>query len=67
MISLHSNILSRNGKKEFTILPFEEFEQLNEIAEKYEDLIILRKAKAEAEKCHLATKSFSEEKKILDI
>ena len=65
MIALHPNILSKNGKKEFAVLPFEEFEQLKEVANKYEDLIELRKAKAE--EYHLPTKHISEVKKILHI
>ena len=65
MIALHPNILSKNGKNEFAVLPFEEFEHLKEIADKYEDLIILRKAKAE--EYHLPTQSISEVKRILNI
>lgn len=65
MIALHPNILSKNGKKEFAVLPFEEFEHLKEVADKYEDLIELRKAKAE--EYHLPTKNISEVKKILHV
>ena len=47
MIALHPNILTKNGKKEFAVLPFEEFSRLQEELLDYEDLKDLRKAKAE--------------------
>ena len=46
MISLHPNILEKNGKKEFVILSFEEFEKIEKALQDYEDLQDLRKAKA---------------------
>ncbi len=46
MIALHPNILTKNGKKEFAVLPFEEFSKLQEELLDYEDLKDLRKAKA---------------------
>ena len=48
MIELHPEILSKNGKKEFAVLPIEEYEALQEFLEDVEDLIDLRKSKEEA-------------------
>ena len=45
MIELHPNILERNGKKEFAILPYEEFENILKVIADYEDLRDLREAK----------------------
>jgi len=45
MITLHTEILKREGKKQFAILPFEEYEMLLECIEDMEDLKDLRKAK----------------------
>ena len=47
MIELHPEYLSKNGKKEFVVLPYEEFEALQELLEDLEDLIDLRNAKLE--------------------
>ena len=42
MIEVHPNILERDGKKEFAVLPYEEFESLMEALSDYEDLRDLR-------------------------
>lgn len=47
MLGLHPNILEKDGKKEFAILPYEEFTQLQEELVDYEDLKELRLAKEE--------------------
>ena len=47
MIALHPNILTKNGKKEFAVLPFEEFSKLQKELLDYEDLKELHKAKSE--------------------
>lgn len=47
MIDLHPEILSKNGKREFVVLPYEEFVALHEELEQLEDLRSLRAAKAE--------------------
>ena len=47
MIDLHPEILSKNGKREFVVLPYEEFEALHEELEQLEDLRSLRAAKTE--------------------
>ena len=50
MIALHPNILMKDGKKEFAVLPFEEFTMLQEELRDFEDLKDLRKAKVNAAK-----------------
>lgn len=48
-ITLHPEILSKNGKKEFVVLPYEEFLALQELLDDVEDLLELRAAKHEEE------------------
>ena len=45
MLKLHPEILVKNGKKEFVVLPFEEFLAMQELLADAEDLLELRKAK----------------------
>lgn len=45
MLKLHPEILVKNGKKEFVVLPYEEFLALQELLADAEDLLELRKAK----------------------
>ena len=45
MLKLHPEILVKNGKKQFAVLPYEEFIALQERLEDAEDLLELRKAK----------------------
>lgn len=47
MLELHPEILEKNGKKEFVILPYEEFLAIQEALEDAEDLRDLRAAKQE--------------------
>ena len=47
MVEMHPQIIERDGKKEFAVLPYEEFLQIQEEIEDYEDLKQLRRAKAE--------------------
>ncbi|MEK7273639.1 MAG: hypothetical protein AAB110_00135, partial [Candidatus Desantisbacteria bacterium] len=61
MLGLHPNILEKDGKREFAILPYEEFAQIQEELIDYEDLKELRLAKEE-EKYSL-TISFEEARK----
>ncbi len=49
MLTLHPNILERDGKKAFAVLPYEEFQSLQKELDQYEDLKDLRAAKAEEE------------------
>ena len=45
MFTLHAEILVKNGKKEFAVLPYEEFLALQERLADAEDLLELRKAR----------------------
>ena len=47
MLTIHPNILERDGKKAFVVLPYEEFVMIEEELQEYEDLKELRAAKAE--------------------
>jgi hypothetical protein len=49
MVSLRAQIIKKNGKKEYAILPYEAFLKVQEELADYEDLRCLREAK-EAEK-----------------
>jgi PHD/YefM family antitoxin component YafN of YafNO toxin-antitoxin module len=46
MLTIHPNILERDGKKAFVILSYEEFILIEEELDEYEDLKELRAAKA---------------------
>jgi hypothetical protein len=45
MLELHPNVLRKNGKKEFVVLPYEEFTALQELLEDVEDVILLQEAR----------------------
>jgi hypothetical protein len=45
MLTLHPEILVRNGKKQFAILPYEEFLAVQDRLADAEDLLALRQAK----------------------
>ena len=45
MLTLHPDILVKNGKKQFAVLPYEEFLALQKRLSEAEDLLELRKAK----------------------
>lgn len=47
-MSIHPQIIEKEGKKEFVVLPYEEFLAIKESLEDFEDLKDLREAKAEA-------------------
>nr|VFJ55262.1 MAG: hypothetical protein BECKDK2373C_GA0170839_10485 [Candidatus Kentron sp. DK]VFJ55450.1 MAG: hypothetical protein BECKDK2373B_GA0170837_105220 [Candidatus Kentron sp. DK] len=49
MLTLHPSILGKNGKKEFAVLPYEEFEQITMALADYDDLKDLRAAKQDEE------------------
>ena len=65
MIDLHPQILEKHGKKEFVILPYEDFLKIQEELENYNDLRILREAKEE--EGDSSTISLKEAKKELNI
>lgn len=47
MLDLHPEFLTKNGKKEFVILTYEEFMEIQTMLEDLEDLQDLRQAKSE--------------------
>lgn len=47
MLNLHPEFLTKNGQKEFAVLPYEEFMEIQELLEDLEDLRDLREAKEE--------------------
>jgi PHD/YefM family antitoxin component YafN of YafNO toxin-antitoxin module len=49
MAPLRAQVIKRNGKKEYAVLPYEEFLKMQEELADYEDLRCLREAK-ESEK-----------------
>jgi PHD/YefM family antitoxin component YafN of YafNO toxin-antitoxin module len=49
MINLHPEFLTKNGQKEFAVLPYEEFIMIQELLEDLQDLQDLRQAKQEEE------------------
>ena len=46
MLTLHADILKKNGRNEFVVLPYEEFVQLQALLEDARDVLALREAKA---------------------
>ena len=65
MMNLHVNYIEKDGKKEFVVIPYEEFIELQEQLADYEDLRELRKAKAE--EADAPTISLEEAKKRLNM
>lgn len=49
MVTLHAQIIKKEGKKEYVVLPYEEYLKIQEELQDYEDLRCLREAK-ESEK-----------------
>ena len=65
MISINPQIIEKNGKKEFAVLPYEDFLKFQEELACYDDLRILREAKKNEQ--NAPTVSFEEVKSILKI
>lgn len=65
MMTLHPNILERDGQKAFAVLPYEEFVKVQDVLEDYEDLVALRQAKDL--EGHASTLSLSDAKQLLGI
>lgn len=65
MMKFHTNILKKNGEKEFVVIPYEEFVKIQEELEDYESLKALREAKAK--EADADTTSFDQVKKELDL
>jgi hypothetical protein len=53
-IELHPSFIEREGKREYAVLPYEEFEKLQSFIEDAQDLFSLRQAKAEDDGEHLS-------------
>lgn len=47
-MELHLQVIEKDGRKEFVVLPYEEFKALEEVMHDYEDLRDLREAKEES-------------------
>jgi len=45
MIELHPEILKKNGRNEFVVLPYEEYAAIEQFLQDAEDLLDLREAK----------------------
>jgi PHD/YefM family antitoxin component YafN of YafNO toxin-antitoxin module len=45
MVTLHAQIIKKNGRKDYVVLPHEEFLKVQEELEDYDDLRSLREAK----------------------
>ncbi len=65
MMTLHPNILERDGQKAFAVLPYEEFVKVQEVLDDYEDLVTLRHAKDH--EAHAPTVSLSDAKQLLGV
>jgi len=65
MIQLHPEFLTKDGKKEFAVLPYEEFIALQELLADAADVLDLRKAKSE--EASAMTVPLSEVKKSLGL
>jgi len=65
MIAIHPNILEKDGKKEFVVLPYSEFLKIQEELADYEDLRLLREAKQNEKDA--STISLEEMKKKLKV
>jgi hypothetical protein len=65
MITINPQLLEKNGKKEFAILPYKDFLKLQEELACYDDLRFLREAKKEEQNAVSVT--FEEAKNILNI
>jgi Phd_YefM. len=47
-MKLHPQVIEKEGRKEFVVLPYEEFLALEELMHDYEDLKDIREAKEES-------------------
>jgi len=65
MISLHPEFITKNGKKEFAVISYQEFEALQQFIADMEDLIDLRAAKEEEQ--DQPSVPLSEVKRLLEL
>ena len=62
MVTIHPNVLERDGKKAFVVLPYEEFVMIEEELQEYEDLKELRAARvAEADEPSVSLREVKKE------
>ena len=54
-MTLHPQVIEKEGKKEFVVLPYEEFVRIQEALEDFEDLKELRQAKVEEDAAPTST------------
>ena len=57
MVTIHPNILERDGKKAFVVLPYEEFVMIEEELQEYEDLKELRTPQRPQTRANRASRS----------
>jgi len=55
MIALHPQILEKDGRKEFAIIPYDEFQRMSEELADYQDLKDLRAAKSKEAEANTLT------------
>ena len=65
MIKIHPRVLEKNGKKEFAVIPYEEFIKIQDELDDYESLKALRAAKHKENDAPTVT--LGQAKKILGI
>jgi PHD/YefM family antitoxin component YafN of YafNO toxin-antitoxin module len=65
MIDIHHQILEKDGKRQFVIISYEDFQKIQAELENYEDLRLLREAKLEEREA--PTTSLKEAKKALGL
>ncbi len=66
MITLHPEFLTKDGKKEFVVLSYEEFVAIQELIEDAEDVLDLRATKQEEKsKCSVSLEDVKKDLGIL--
>jgi PHD/YefM family antitoxin component YafN of YafNO toxin-antitoxin module len=48
-MSIHPQVIEKDGKKEFVVIPYDEFLAIQDQLEDYQDLMDLREAKRESQ------------------
>lgn len=65
LVDLHPSYIQKEGKKEYVVLPVDEFTRIKDLLSDYEDLMELRKTKNEEQ--HEKGYSLDEAKKLLNL
>ena len=65
-MSIHPQIIEKEGKKEYVVLPYEEFLVIKELLEDFEDLKDLREAKAASLSEKTVKLSYIQEELLVD-